>query len=206
MSNDGMAAQGQDRLVKALVREPGFFLDIGCCHPCRSNNTFALEQAGWRGLCLDTDQTCLDRYPAVRKTPAVNFDCLASTKAWLRLLEMFEVPPVIDYMSVDVDDANLQVMQNFPFEQYEFKVMTFETDVYRIGSKLKDAAISRLHPFGCYALLLEDASLRDWYCRPWEDWWVNEKYIQCQHLYVSAMGWLEFVEMLEHDRRIGGRV
>mmetsp|Transcript_40161 Transcript_40161/g.85499 ORF Transcript_40161/g.85499 Transcript_40161/m.85499 type:complete len:338 (-) Transcript_40161:146-1159(-) len=36
------------------------------------------------------------------------------------------VPVVIDYLSLDVEGAELLVMQNFPWEQYKFKFMTIE--------------------------------------------------------------------------------
>jgi hypothetical protein len=42
------------------------------------------------------------------------------------VLERFNVPNVIDYMSLDVEGAEYLVMQNFPFDKYRIKVLTVE--------------------------------------------------------------------------------
>ena len=41
-------------------------------------------------------------------------------------LERFNVPRVIDYMSLDVEGAEFLVMQHFPFDKYRIKVLTVE--------------------------------------------------------------------------------
>jgi FkbM family methyltransferase len=42
------------------------------------------------------------------------------------VLQKFQVPNVIDYLSLDVEGAELLVMKDFPFENYQFKFMTVE--------------------------------------------------------------------------------
>ena len=42
------------------------------------------------------------------------------------LFERAETPSVIDYLSLDVEGAELLVMQNFPFGSYRIKIMTVE--------------------------------------------------------------------------------
>jgi hypothetical protein len=42
------------------------------------------------------------------------------------LLLQFQVPPIIDYMSLDVEGAELYIMKEFPFESYRIKVLTIE--------------------------------------------------------------------------------
>ena len=43
-----------------------------------------------------------------------------------QVLERFHVPKVIDYMSLDVEGAEFLVMQHFPFDQYQIKILTVE--------------------------------------------------------------------------------
>lgn len=43
-----------------------------------------------------------------------------------QVLTKFKVPKVIDYMSLDVEGAELLIMKEFPFDQYTIKVMTVE--------------------------------------------------------------------------------
>ena len=47
------AAQGQDLFALGLFPEAGTFLDIGSGGPIRDNNTYTLEENGWKGICVD---------------------------------------------------------------------------------------------------------------------------------------------------------
>lgn len=42
------------------------------------------------------------------------------------LLARFNVPKMIDYLSLDVEGAEMLIMKNFPFDKYKFKIMTVE--------------------------------------------------------------------------------
>lgn len=42
------------------------------------------------------------------------------------ILERFDVPKVVDYMSLDVEGAEFFVMKNFPFHDYKIKILTVE--------------------------------------------------------------------------------
>ena len=42
-----------DRLFKK--QKSGFFVDVGCYHPIKFNNTYKLYKRGWRGVNIDID-------------------------------------------------------------------------------------------------------------------------------------------------------
>ena len=42
------------------------------------------------------------------------------------LFDKLRLPPVIDYLSLDVEGAELHIMEKFPFHKYKFQVMTVE--------------------------------------------------------------------------------
>eukprot|EP00934_Nitzschia_sp_Nitz4_P001913 Nitzschia sp. Nitz4//scaffold242_size29646//3828//4860//NITZ4_008046-RA/size29646-snap-gene-0.68-mRNA-1//-1//CDS//3329543800//1913//frame0 len=44
----------------------------------------------------------------------------------LEVFERFNVPKVIDYLSLDIEGAEYLVMKDFPFDQYQFKILTVE--------------------------------------------------------------------------------
>ena len=45
----------QDLFVNHLLdSSEGFFVDVGCYEPKFINNTYMLEEKGWRGLLIDT--------------------------------------------------------------------------------------------------------------------------------------------------------
>ena len=48
-----MSQFGADRWVLANNKEPGFYLDVGCHDGVEISNTYLLDKAGWKGLCID---------------------------------------------------------------------------------------------------------------------------------------------------------
>ena len=43
-------------------QESGFYLDIGCQHPVKHNNTYKLHKKGWKGINIDLDQDNIDLF------------------------------------------------------------------------------------------------------------------------------------------------
>lgn len=191
--------EGQDILVKKLIKNKGFFLDIGCGDPEYTNNTLLLEKNGWTGLLIDLNKFYINDCKTKRTSNSFCFDCRHFSKDnWLNFLLENNCPNIIDYISVDINDANIDFIKNFPFEIYEFKIMTFETDFYQCGDKRKSIAIKILSNFNCYKLLLENAMLLDG--RIWEDWWINEKYINCDKFYTKNLCWVNFINNLNSKK------
>ncbi len=62
------AQTGEDRIIATLLdgRSTGFYVDVGCNHPIRYSNTFALYKRGWRGINIDANAQLIDRYRRVR--------------------------------------------------------------------------------------------------------------------------------------------
>tara|TARA_B100001564_G_C20487345_1_gene599959 strand:- start:115 stop:828 length:714 start_codon:yes stop_codon:yes gene_type:complete len=44
----------------------GFYLDIGCFHPVKYNNTFLLYKKGWNGINIDLNQSSIDLFNIIR--------------------------------------------------------------------------------------------------------------------------------------------
>ena len=47
--------EGQDRILNILFRKQktGVFIDAGCNHPIKNNNTYLLYKKGWKGMGID---------------------------------------------------------------------------------------------------------------------------------------------------------
>lgn len=56
------------------------------------------------------------------------------TAPFNEILKRFNVPAEIDYMSLDVEGAEYLIMQHFPFDRYQIKIITIE----RPNQQLKD--------------------------------------------------------------------
>ncbi len=48
---------GVDVIIENIFRKKndGFYIDVGCQHPIKNNNTFLLYKKGWKGINIDLD-------------------------------------------------------------------------------------------------------------------------------------------------------
>ena len=44
----------------------GVFIDLGCNHPIKFNNTYLLYKRGWRGINIDLDKESIDEFNKIR--------------------------------------------------------------------------------------------------------------------------------------------
>ena len=174
-------------------KKNGIYLEIGAAGPVSGNNTYLLEKEfGWTGLSIDYGYddwddsvviTCdnqsfsrsgfkkywegkwhKDRDQPLLLTNAITCD-------WKNILNN----TIIDYLQVDIDPpgGTYECLERLPFDTVDFKVITYEHDAYaepewRIKSR------KFLESKG-YVLIAGNISKE--YGSPFEDWWVNLKYI-----------------------------
>lgn len=159
---------GQDEWVLSKFPKgyKGTFLDIGCSHPVELSNTYALEQLGWLGLLVDIDDVT-ELVENHRVSPFKMLD--ATSYDFSGLLKHFDLEPLVDYVSLDVDSATLDAVRNLLSNGIAFKVATVEHDRYRFGDeRAKD--IRRFLTKAGYTIERLDVSHQG---LPFEDWWVR---------------------------------
>jgi hypothetical protein len=54
-----------DRLFRDI--EKGVYIDVGCNHPIKYNNTYLLYKKGWTGINIDLDETSIKEFNIIRK-------------------------------------------------------------------------------------------------------------------------------------------
>ena len=59
---------GVDLIIENIFRnqKKGFYVDVGCQHPIKNNNTYLLFKKGWFGLNIDLDKDNIDLFNAAR--------------------------------------------------------------------------------------------------------------------------------------------
>lgn len=69
---------GEDRQILHHLWEcpSKFYVDIGCNHPDQLSNTYLLYQLGWHGLCVDANQSLLDKFKKLRPNDRVECACV----------------------------------------------------------------------------------------------------------------------------------
>ena len=60
---------GVDSLILNIFKnqKKGFYLDIGCGHPIKNNNTYLLNKKGWNGINIDLDEENIDLFNSYRR-------------------------------------------------------------------------------------------------------------------------------------------
>jgi hypothetical protein len=59
---------GVDALVNNIFKnnDKGFYVDIGCGHPVKNNNTYLLNKKGWHGINIDLDKENINLFDIYR--------------------------------------------------------------------------------------------------------------------------------------------
>jgi len=187
----------QDVFVHTLIGDTGYFLDLGAGDPegGLNSNTLLLEQKGWDGICVDGHAHHIkNRVDASIRSSAV---CAFVPQTTIKeILDNHNAPKVLDYVSVDIEPVSITALHNFPFEEYEFKVMTFEHDLYLRGPAQKIESHDILTRKG-YVLLCNNVNVPDvlGFGKYFEDWWVNPKYFS-----------EEFIQTNQFDSELGRNI
>lgn len=187
----------QDLFTWKVLSRPteGFFLDVGAGTggipynsqaPGFYSNTYALEVLGWTGICLDNDtQWCEGAEKDRFGCKVICIDLLENNIN--EILEDADAPNNMQYLSLDVDDAQNKVFTELDFDKYSFDVITFEHNLFQ---SLPECTQNRSEEWKAkvfkeygeskqkfsdlgYKLLWSDVIL-DGY-GPVEDWWVSEE-------------------------------
>ena len=72
---------GMDLILQNIFKnkKKGFYVDVGCQHPIKNNNTFLLHKRGWTGINVDLDKFSIDLFNYNRPND-VNINAAISDK------------------------------------------------------------------------------------------------------------------------------
>lgn len=144
----------------------GFFVDIGAADGIRLSNTYALELAGWTGICIepreDDFMLLQDNRPGsqhvnvcIGREVQTNAEFVVSEQDKLLsglkdtlgnymgrpvtgktitrpvyplsyVLTWCNAPHIIEYLSVDTEGNEFEILLSVPFKDYMFKAITVE--------------------------------------------------------------------------------
>ena len=173
-------------------KKGGRYLEIGAADAVSGNNTYLLEKEfGWTGLSIDYDWmdggytsiTCdnqtftvsgfhkywTEKWYKDRDQPLLLTNAI--TCDWNNIIDN----NIIDYLQVDIDPpgGTYECLERLPFDTVDFKVITYEHDAYA-ESEWRIKSRKFLESKG-YVLIAGNISKE--LGLPFEDWWVNLKYI-----------------------------
>ena len=150
-------------------KRDGTFLDLGCWQPVTSSNSLALEQMGWHGIMVDSDPEYTQMCKDWKRTSHI-ITARAEDVDWKKVCAQHGFGPVIDYLSLDVETAELETLQKLHVAGLSFRVMTVEHNRYSHGDAERDEQRRYLYSQG-YILTVPD--VRNSTGLEFEDWWTK---------------------------------
>lgn len=81
------------------------------------------------------------------------------TLSLLDLLLKYKAPKVIDYISIDTEGSELEILKNFDFEKFKFRVMTIEHNYLPLRNEIYQLLTSK----GYLRIHEEFSHFDDWY-------------------------------------------
>ena len=182
---------GEDRFIlnKFKKNYNGKFLDIGCYHPTKHNNTYLMYKRGWRGINIDLNSLSIDlfnyhrpkdinlntgisnkeikknvyfidelntqntldknqliflkKHHNIKKKEITNK--IIKTKKLMSILDKYKFYN-IDFMNLDIEGHELEVLKSINFKKTKIKYMCIEMINYNKkaienGKKIKSLLI-----------------------------------------------------------------
>lgn len=129
---------GEDLVVKNFFKKKkGFYIDVGCYHPLRMNNTQLLYTKGWNGINIDVSKFAIDLFNHLRPDD-LNYNCAVSNKnEIIKLYFQKEQSPLI---TSKMD----HVKKHFTGRINEKKIEAFSLDEIIERGKFKNTKIDFL--------------------------------------------------------------
>lgn len=180
---------GQDAwVIDQLGDHQGFFVDVGAYDGIEHSNTYALEQRGWTGVCVEPNPVAFEQLRANRScllsgwvmsdhNDRIAFDGVQvgngpeiECRTLTTLLATIGAPDVIDYLSIDTEGHELPVLAGMDFDRWQVRLITIEHNSYLHGPAHKLAIYAALSTLG-FRRVVEDVVapgygvFEDWYQR-----------------------------------------
>jgi len=87
------------------------------------------------------------------------------------VLDKFNAPKVIDYLSLDVEGQEYNILSTFPFDKYKFKCITVEHNAPHIGTKQQILIRDILEKNG-YTFVKGNDDVNNWGHGPIDDFYM----------------------------------
>ena len=154
----GIVADPARRWHKALHENRTAFVDIRCVWSATGASVIFNETEVGEFSTIDSFSSS-DRHKA-RREKGRRYE--VETVSLLDLLQYYSAPQIIDYLSIDTEGSELEILKAFDFRQYSFRVISVEHNFTENRERIR--------------ILLEEngyVRVHEW-LSGWDDWYINE--------------------------------
>ena len=98
---------GIDNLIQQIFKSQknGIYIDIGCGHPIKNNNTYLLNKKGWSGINIDLDNDNIELFKIYRPK---DLNICAAISDEIKETDLFFYHPRSALNTIDKKTANYQ--------------------------------------------------------------------------------------------------
>lgn len=181
---------GQDKWVCETLdfKKGGFFVEIGAYDGIQTSNTYVLEKSlGWGGICIEANPSAFSKLQKNRSS--INTSVAVSTYKGFcgfgsdsiisnqgttpcdtlsNILLDCGAPNYIDYISLDVEGLEWDILNTFDFNKWKVNLWTIEHNLYCRGAEQKEKIYKTMVLNG-FERVVEDVladgrlAFEDWY-------------------------------------------
>lgn len=178
MENKFYSQAGQDKWVLEKVGNKGFFVDVGAYDGIESSNTYALELAGWNGICFEPNKDAFEKLNKNRR--CITSDLFISHQDGVTSklsTALMACSFIIDYLSIDVDGGEMDVLMGMDFKEHKVRLITIEHNQYLEGPARQEQIFQYLSAQG-FTRVVKDVKCLDpnYLGMIYEDWYENSIY------------------------------
>jgi hypothetical protein len=151
------------------------YIEIGAAGPIKYNNTYYLENQGWKGISLEFNSNRVSQWADVPERKNKIYCADALTFDYLAALEENGLPTHIGYLSCDIEppENTFSALRRVIEQGVTFDCITFEHDKYQSDIDYDPIVTEYLKDKG-YRVAVRD--VYRWRKRPcyFETWYVNQ--------------------------------
>tara|TARA_B100001175_G_C19505974_1_gene640869 strand:- start:2249 stop:2965 length:717 start_codon:yes stop_codon:yes gene_type:complete len=129
-----------DYLLKDI--ENGIYIDLGCNHPIKFNNTYLLYKRGWSGINIDSDKISIDLFNKFRKND-FNVNKIVSENEDLKKLYIYHDRSTINTLDKELVNSRTKkpiseieeksttlnkIIEKSPFEKDKINLLTVDIE------------------------------------------------------------------------------
>ena len=164
---------------KGVLIEPNdnYFAQLQRNRTCHTCNDLVFSKEGERVQFAHDDAVSAiinqDMGPWTRTSNVT----IKTTNTLGNILDRYGAPSVIDYLSLDVEGQEYEILKTFPFDKYAFRCMTVEHNAPHQGDAMQKKIRDVLERNG-YIFVKGNDDVRHWGHGPIDDFYIHPLHIR----------------------------
>jgi len=164
---NGICVEPNPRFLEKLKNTRHCIVDNSVVSDKHQAVDFRIDNGGGGGIVAeDTDNNMRLRAEELSNAEIITLDSIVLTE----LLDRYNAPKVIDYLSLDVEGSEERIIRSFDFCRYQFQCMTIERSTPKVNEILYENGyiFVKNHRFDSFYIHSSLAEKRNIRCQPFE--------------------------------------